>query len=254
MGTELRSRRAVGLFAGLLCLANAVAQHEPHPAAVPPKQLPSAAEQKRGAKTPPTHAPNPSLPPLLALHHVQTGNAAAAKAIAAGADPGKPATRPAGAGRYVCAVLLCCDLDVDIHKLLGLRREDVFVVSAPGPFATPETMAALERTLLGEPVPMLLVLGHADCRLLQNAPPNPVPNGLTRRADAAREQAARMQQPLPKTIVQMQRELLLASSEPLRQAVVADTLRVFPGELDARTGAVTWHHQRADAMPIAPVK
>ena len=214
----------------------------------------SAAEQKRGASTAPTHAPNPTLPPLLAFQHIQHGNAAAVQALAHRHDLPRPLPRPAGAGRYLCAVLVCCDVDVSMHELLGLRREDVFVVSAPGPFATAETLAALERTLLAERVPLLLVVGHADCRWLQPRKPDTVADAIDRRVDTAREQAARNQQPLPKTIVQLQRELLLASSEALQQAVREDTLRVFPAELDTRRGALLWHHQRADAMPLAPVK
>lgn len=236
------------------------AQHDAAPAPKPghtPSSAP-ATHAPTGKRTPAaTHAPQPSLHPLLAWQHVKNGNAAAAAAIARQEPLPAPAARPAGAGRYLCAVLVCADCDADVPALLGLRREDVLLVSVPGPFASAESLALLERAVADDRLSLVLVLGHSGCRTLQPQRPTegePAADALTRRAEVVHKEAARRQQPVVRTLVQMQRELLLAASESLPRKVAIDELRVFPGELDARTGVLTWHHQSQDAMPLAPVK
>lgn len=214
------------------------------------------AEQAPGrhSPAPATHAAPAILTPLLAWQHVKDANAAIAKARTAGTPPPPLPPRPAGAGRYVCAVLLCADADVDAAALLGLRRADVLLVSSPGPFASPEAIALLERTAAAEHLPLVLVLGHSDCRTLAPRDAKAPPDALSRRTDALRAEAERRGQPLDRALVQVQREHLLAASEPLRERVARDGMRILPGTLDARSHAITWHHQRVDAMPLAPVK
>lgn len=250
MGWEAWSRRAVGIVAWVSCLAGALAQHDPHaaPPASPPK---TPAEQKRGAATAATHAPLPTLHPLLAWQHVKAGNAAAMAALAARQPLPAPGERPAGAGRYVCAVLLCADVDVDIAPLLGLPRRDVLLLSTPGPFATPETTALLERAVADERLSLVLVLTHTDCQTLAA---RAKPDALTRRRNAVQAEATRRQQPLPKTLAQLQRDQLLAASDLLREKSEHDELRILPATLDGKSGALAWHHAHADAMPLAPVK
>ncbi|MBL8753445.1 MAG: hypothetical protein JNK15_09105 [Planctomycetes bacterium] len=242
-----RGRRTGVAFVVGTCLAAAVAgQTDPHPT---PRQ-PSTAEQKRGSAEAPTHAPHLVLHPSLAFAHVQAGNAAAVAALAAGKQAPAPAPRPTGAGKYVVAVLVCADADVEVAPLLGLARADVLVVATPGPFASPETAALLERTVATERLCLVVVLGHPGCA----AAAARATDVLERRFTAARTEAQRRQQPLPKTLACLQTELLLATSAVLQKAVQADTLRILPAELDARSGRITWHHQRADVMPLAPVK
>ena len=248
MGSERWSRRAVGIVACVTCLSQVVAQHDPH--ATPPHAPATApAEAKRASAA--THAPLPTLHPLVAWLHIKKGNAAAVAAKAVQTPLPAPAERPAGAGRYLCAVLVCADVDLDVAAVLGLRRQDVLVLSAPGPFATPETAALLERVVLDERLSLVLVLTHSDCRSLASRSPV---DALTRRLEALRTEATRRQQPLPKVLAQLQREQLLAASEPLRQRSEQEDLRVIPGELNCRTLAITWHHHAADAMPLSPVK
>lgn len=250
MGWERWSRRAVGNVAWVTLQATLMAQHEPH-ATPPHSPSPSAAEQKRGSPTPATHAPLPTLHPLLAWEHVKRGNAAAVQARAAQQPLPAPAERPAGAGRYLCAVLLCADADVDIASLLGLPRQDVLLLSVPGPFATPETTDLLERTVADERLSLVLVVTHADCRSLAE---RAKPDALSRRLAALRAEAARRQQPLPKTLAQLQRDQLLAASTFLRERSERVELRILPATLDGKTGALAWHHTQAEVMPLAPVK
>ena len=244
----------------VLLTAGLAAQHgEPaHPKAAAPAgaQAPApaaetkpAGEQKRGSRAPATHAPRLELHPLVLFEHVKAGNEAATAAAARRQPPPAPKERPAGAGRYVCAVVVCSDCDVDVPQLLGLRREDVLLVSVPGPFADAELVAQLERAVRDDGLRLVLVLGHAGCRLHK-----PANDALGKRIAVAQKEAERRQQPLGRTIVQMQRELLLAASELLTQRTGKDELRVFPGEIDATTTAVQWHHHKVDAMPLLPVK
>ncbi len=245
-----RGRRALVAFAvGFCCTAAGLTQHDPHP--TPPAKTP--VEQKRGAPTAPTHAPLSVLHPSLAFRHVQAANTAVADALAAGKPLPKPEPRPSGAGKYVCAVLVCADSDVEVAPLLGLQRDDVLVIAVPGPLANAETAALLERAVADERLALVLVLGHPQCKAA--APrPNGADDALTRRFAALRQHAERQQLPLPKALATLQTELLLATSDALRTATQGDTLRVLPAELDAKSGRITWHHQRADVMPLAPVK
>jgi hypothetical protein len=263
VGRDGWSRRAVGLVAAFACLAHATAQREPHapPASAPTAPAtrtapgaPTTAEQKRGAPAPPTHAPQPTLHPLLAWQHVKAANAAAVAALAAGAPLPSPPQRPAGAGRYVCAVLVCADADVDVAPLLGLRRADVLLVGAPGPFASAEDVALVERAVVAERLSLLLVLGHADCRALAGGTGDTARDALARRFDAVRDAAARRGGDVPKTLVQLQREHVLAASDLLRERAANDAFRVLPAVLEPRTGVLAWHHVHTDVMPLAPVK
>lgn len=253
MGRERWFRRAVGSIVSLVAMAPVSAQHDPHNPPLPPPSpaTRSDAEHKRGAPEAPTHAPQPTLHPLLALQHCKNGNAAATAAIALDRAMPKPAARPAGAGRWLAAVVICADADVDIAPLLGLARADVLLLSVPGPFVSPETTAMLERAVADERLSLVLILAHADCRTLQ---PNASPDALTRRREALRAEAERQQQPLPKTLTQLQREQLLAASELLRAKQAAEELRIVPATLDPRTGVLQWHHANADVMPLPPVK
>lgn len=254
-----------------LPIAGVVGQHDAHGAppkvpaanAAPATETKPVAERKRGAGSLPEHDPQLVLHPLLAFEHVQAGNAAvvAARAKAESMPALKP--RPAGAGRYVCAVVVCADCDVDVPALLGLHREDVLLLAVPGPFVGAETVALLERVVVAERLSLVLVLGHAECRSLgatTGSPGSttdgstPTTDPLARRAEVARREAERRRQPLPKTVVQMQRELLLAASELLTQRSATDTLRVLPGEIEPKSGAILWHHRKVDTMPLAPVR
>jgi hypothetical protein len=250
-------RPAARITAMLLAMATAgvaAQQHAPAPGPGTRPHLTTTAEQKRGARTAPTHAPQPELPPLVAWLHVKQGNQAAQQELAKGRPLPAPAERPAGAGRYVCAVVTCADADLDIAPLLGLRRSDVLVIAVPGPFTDPLVQALLERTFAAERFPLLLLLGHDRCRTLAPRPTGTPSDAIDRRLEHAGAEARRRALPLCKALLLLQREQLLGASDQLRAAVAKDDLRVLPAELDAKTGALSWHHQQIDVLPLAPVK
>jgi len=236
----------VTLFAAMLLASAAHAQHDegkPRP--------------KTTTKNPPaaTHAPQPEFAPLDALQHVKKGNERAAAAREKREPMPAPAPRPSGAGRHVCAVIVCADCDLDVPALLGLPRQDVLLISAPGPFVTPEITALLERAVKEDRLSLVLMLTHTHCTTLETEPGvSPQQDALAQRLALARTEAERLRTPLARALLLGQRERMLAASDPLRKAVTDDTLRVMPGQLDTRTGAITWLHRAADAMPLTPVR
>lgn len=246
------SRRAVGLLAAA-ALATGLLGQEPRGQGhgAPPPPVLATTPAKAPAKAPATHAPLPQLPPLAAWRHLQQGNAAYAQALAAGKAAPAPADRPAGAGKHVCAVVVCADAPVDAAALLGLARADALVVAVPGPFVAAETVALLERAVVDHRLSLVVVLGHTDCESLAE---RREADALRRRRDAVHAEAQRRGEPLAPTAVRMQRDLLVASSELLRQRCEADQLRVLPATFDARTGAVQYCQRAADALPVSPVK
>jgi carbonic anhydrase len=215
---------------------------------------PTTAEQKRGTPPLPTHAPQPEVPPLALLAHVREGHERWLEARRGGKPAPAPAERPAGAGRYVCAVVVCADCDLDVPALLGLRRADVLLFSVPGPFVTPEVSAAIERQVLHERLGLVLLFTHTHCATLAPADDATPPDVLAAKAALAAKEALRRRQPLGKTLVQAQRELLLASAEGLSRQAAVDKVRIVPAEIDSATGAITWHQRPIDALPMPPVK
>lgn len=247
MERHLDSRRAVGLLAAAALAAGLLGQE---PRGQGHHATPTPAPAKAPA-APATHAPLPQLPPLAAWRHLQQGNAAYAQALAAGKPVPTPADRPAGAGKYVCAVIVCADAAIDAAALLGLARADALVVAVPGPFVAAETVALLERAVVDHRLSLVVVLGHDDCEALAE---RREPDALRRRRDVVHAEAQRRGEALAPTAVRLQRDLLVASSELLRARCDADQLRVLPATVDARTGAVQFRQRAADALPVTPVK
>jgi hypothetical protein len=50
------------------------------------------------------------------------------------------------------------------------------------------------------------------------------------------------------------RELILASSRTLHTRTQKDLLRIVPGVLNERTGAIAWQDRKAQQLPLSPVK
>jgi len=209
-------------------------------------------EHPKRPEAPPVHAPHPALTPAAALAFVRDGNARCAVARTAGTAPAPLPPRPAGAGRYVVAVVTCADAALDVPALLGLRSEDVLVISNAGASVDSDAIELLERAIARERLSLCIVLTHADCASLS---PSPAPDerGNARRA-AAREFATRRRLPLDKAQALLQRELLLGASTLVAEANRNGSLTVAAASADATTGVLAWHLSRADSLPIAPVR
>ncbi|MEZ6038680.1 MAG: hypothetical protein R3F29_14455 [Planctomycetota bacterium] len=262
MAAALRPRPmlfvAAWLAFGGLCAAQEHApadrrpEHNPAPASHTAGDKPA---DRNGAAARPTHAPQPTLPPLAAWRHVRNGNETYARHLRDDLPPPRLQPRPSGAGRYVCAVVLCADHDGAVAPLLGLAAEDVLVIRVPGTFLTAESAALIERAVAKERVPLVLLLAHRRCESLRPLRDGErQPDAIDRRREAAARDAERLGVPLRDALLRGQRELLLATSPALREAADEDRLRVLPGVLDDRTAVIDWRHRRSDELPIAPVK
>lgn len=254
----LTPRHAATVLAALLLGTAVPAQQHPGSPALP------TADQN-GTAARPTHDPQPTLPPLMAWQHVRTGNETFCRHLRDDLPPPRPEPRPAGAGRYVCAVVVCADYAGVIAPRLGLREADVLVLRIPGPFVTAEAAALIERMVQTERVSLVLLLSHPQCESLADrraangqAPTEDhvadQPDVLDRRRIHAERDAARLGLSLHDALLRGQRELLLASSTPLRDAVEHDRLRVVPGVIDDRSSEIQWRHRSRDELPLAPVK
>lgn len=245
--------RSIAPIALTLVLVSAI-QGQGH-GEVPAPAAKPAVETKHDAPRRPTHAPKPELPPPLAWQHVRAGNDAAVAALAAEQPLPAPATRPAGAGRYVCAAIVCADARVDVPALLGLAPRDVLLLSAPGPFVQAEAIALLEQAVAEERLSLVVVIGHADCRTLATQ------QGTSERQDAlaarlavVRREAARTGASLPQCLTRLQCQQMLAASDLLREQATNGSLRVLPAEVDARTGRVAWLHAPIDEYALPPIR
>jgi len=240
------------LSCALLLLGGAIAQN-PVPGA---ESAPAPRERPQSVQTPPpVHAPQPTLPPAVALEHLRQGNARLRIALADGKPAPAPLPRPGGAGRYVAAVLVCADAGVDAAALFGLLPRDVLLVSVPGAFASADVTALLERTAQRERLSLCVVLTHADCpSLAADQGPSTAGQLFARRSNPARDLASARRLPLEHSQALLQKEQILALSESLRQLEREDRFRIVPAAVDPQTLAITWHTTRAEELPIAPVK
>lgn len=250
MSTNATLRRlCAGGLALMVSLPLAAQEHAPTAAPKP------AAEQKRGAPALPTHAPRPELPPLAALRHVRHGHQTVLAARDAALPLPPPAERPAGAGRYVCAVVTCADADFDVPTLLGMHSRDVLLVRAPAALVSTEVTALLEQQATEQRLSLVIVLGHDHCSSQAMRP------GVSRAQDALavriayqRKLAEQTNQPLGKSLALRQVEDLRSASPLLEALCRDDHLRIVAAEVDSKSGAITWHTRTSDELPLAPVR
>lgn len=235
-------------------------------------------DEQNGAATAPVHAPQPDLRPLFAWNFVMSGNARfvaarrekarrqSNKLIApsvtmshhgAGKDEQGHAetqpARPAGSGKYVCCVITCADGETEIAPMLGLANQDVLVLRLAGPFVNAEAIALVERTIKEHRLCLVLVLGHEQCDSLRLDRQGPE-DALDRRVAALRGHLGRTGQTLAQRLVETQRELMLLSSKILHTRTRKDKLRIVPGVINQRSGAIAWLHRKAQQLPLSPVK
>ncbi|HLU39342.1 MAG TPA: hypothetical protein VK081_08140 [Planctomycetota bacterium] len=139
---------------------------------------------------------------------------AAAPARTDGTAPPRP-PRPPGAGRWVVAVLVDAELDVEPHVLFGIDRKDVLVLASPGPVVRPEELALLEMAVREHRLALGIVLVRDGATTKAAKADSPAARALARRlpirtaseAESAARQHARAQA-----------EILCAASEELRAA------------------------------------
>lgn len=187
-------------------------------------------------------------------HEITTHKDHKAPATAAEQEHAAMPKRPAGAGKYVCAVITCADMPFDVADLLGLERKDVLVMRLPALLVRAEAVALLDRVIQKERLSLVLILSHNSCEALRERArqPHTAPDALDRRIAALQARAPRRN--VFDAVVRRQREQLVSSSNQMRRLLARDRLRILPGVIDARTGQIAWKNRRAEAMPMSPVK
>lgn len=210
---------------------------------------------ERNRTAPPVHAAQLQLPPVAALEHIRQGVLRAQEAKAKGDPVPTPLLRPSGAGRYLAAVLVCADSDLDVPSLFGVLPKDLLVFRVPGAFASAEITALLEQAVATERLSLCIVLSHTQCKSLEaEQGTSTAAQALARRGEPARSVAQARQLALPMAHAFVEREHLLSSSESLRAAVGKDQLRIVAATADSKSQAIAWHTTRVDDLPLAPVK
>lgn len=239
-----------------LLIASALGAQHPTSSPAAAESAPTATKPaaRKHPEPPPTHNPQPELHPALALDTIQRGHAAWLAAHQQGLPAPELPPRPAGAGRHVVGVLACADCDVDLAERFGLRRADVLVLRAPGPFASAEDVALLRRMVLQERLSLIVVLGHQRCEILQPTRPVPANDLLAARVAVVERLAQQQKKPLLATFLRWQRQALLAADDDLRSAADQDRLRVVAAEFDPASQAITWLLPPIEALPMPPVK
>lgn len=230
------------LLAPFLLLAGVAAGQ--HTTAAP---SPADPHQKQPSP-PPLHRPHPELPPLVALAHLRTGNQRCAAARADGEALPAPAERPAGAGRFVVGVIACADAGLDVPTLLGLRADDVLLISNAGATASADAIELLRRAVTEQRLSLIVVLSHGSCRSLDDPTTAAVARSATARALAERRRLA-----LPLAFARLQCERI-AADEELRPRLDDRRLLLVPATVDRDGATISWHTHRADELPIAPVR
>lgn len=180
--------------------------------------------------------------------------------------------RPAGAGRYVCAVVACADAGIDVRTALGLDAADVLLIQNAGANADSDTAELVARAREQHGLSLVLVLSHDACESLgegatkprrSDADADPQTARVEQRAASARALAARLRVSLAHAHALRQRERLEAAllDQPTAHANCEAAgeppmapLRVVAATVDTATQRVTWRTQRQDSLPIAPVR
>ena len=180
--------------------------------------------------------------------------------------------RPAGAGRYVCAVVACADAGIDACATLGLDAADVLLIQNAGANADADTAELVARAREQHGLSLVLVLAHDACASLGDGATKPRGSDadatsqharVEQRAASARLLAARLRISLAHAHALRQRERLEAAlrDQPTAHASCQAAgepsmapMRVVAATVDTATKRVTWRTQRQDSLPIAPVR
>lgn len=151
------------------------------------------------------------------------------------ADHGKgDPRRPTGAGRWVIAVIVDPEADVDPHAVLGLERGDVLVLAAPGLCVRPEELALLEHAQREAKVALCLVMARQTATSSAQQADTPAALALRRRLALAEREASRTKQSGNQAQAQLQADAIVNASEPLRLAAKQGLFRTAVALLPAR--------------------
>jgi carbonic anhydrase len=140
------------------------------------------------------------------------------------------------------AVLSCADSRVPVELIFDQSIGQIFVTRVAGNIVTPEIIASLEYAVAVLGVPVLVVLGHANCGALKAAMKNEdAPGQISALYAHLHPAIAQSSGNIARAIevnARTQADLLRTSSTVIPRALKAGTLKVAAGVYDLTTGKV----------------
>ncbi|MEZ5965031.1 MAG: hypothetical protein R3F56_14450 [Planctomycetota bacterium] len=166
---------------------------------------------------------------LLAAAGESHGNAHGAHEVGRRSPP-----RPAGAGRWVVAVVVDAEADVEPHEVLGLERQDVLVLASPGPCLRPEELALLEHAVRAEHLALCVLMVRAGGTTVSAEAESPAARALRRRLPGPPAGARASADTAAERHAEMQSVLALTASDELQQAAKHGLFRTAVAVLPPR--------------------
>ena len=205
---------------------------------------------KAGARPMPLHRPLFVFKPQDALRHLARGNRAMLAATQLGPDKNhqpNPLRRPAGAGRYVAAVIQSSGYQRSASEVFASRHRDLLVMASPGPAVRAAEVAAVEHAVREHRLSLLVILVHPKDMALQLPGKETTAGESTKAARAlwshvaaAHKLAAAARVGVAEAHGLLQAEIMWRISPYLRVQRQAHRFRIAVGILRPRTGAVHW--------------
>ncbi|MHC5063869.1 MAG: hypothetical protein ACYTG5_07830 [Planctomycetota bacterium] len=221
--------------------------------------------QREQSERPTLHRPSLGLFPIDALQVMKTGAAQAERESRRRPEGSKQASqklsrKPEGAGRYLAAVVVCADADLDPAKIFGQRRKDLLILSSPGPRMEARDLALIERAVRKHRLSLCLVLTHEGCETLDQEPEDADEELWQRYLQATAELAAKHQVPMADAHAVSQSKLILAGSDLLNRAqqqgrfqVASVMLRSGPAEGEFKLAwRAAWSQRPFDSLRPKP--
>ena len=69
-------------------------------------------------------------------------------------------------GRYLAAIVVCADADLDLPKLFGRDATDLLILSSPGPLLRSAEISLIEHAVSEHQLSLCLVITHETCETL----------------------------------------------------------------------------------------
>ncbi len=214
---------------------------------------------------PPLHRPRLGLFPIDALQVMKFGAAKAEaqsrrrQALTEQAAE-QSSRKPEGAGRYLAAVVVCADADLDPAKIFGQKRTDLLILASPGPRIEARDLSLIERALRKHRLSLCLVLTHEGCETLSQRPEGEDEELWSRYLQATADLAAEHKVPMADAHGVSQSKLILAGSDLLNRArgegrfqVASVMLRGNPSEGEFKLAwRAAWSQRPFDSLRPKP--
>ena len=176
------------------------------------------------SKRPVVHRPRLGLLSVDALRELQLGAARAQNGIAE-QEHESSRRKPPGMGRYLAALIVCADANLDLLKLFDQDVEDLLILSSPGPLLHAAEVSMIEHAVSEHHLSLCVVITHQHCETLGKLRPGNK-EGWVERLQPSVTLAERRGISLEDAHGVIAAKLLLESSERLGKAQKAGKFQV----------------------------